>query len=166
MTAIGITDVGEVIYKGEALHAAAIVTAGSTVTKGNLLKISSGADTVEPATAAAKICGIALYDAAAGEEVTYAIPSSDFMVRAVLAESQTIAKGDSLCAATSSISGVTYLGQVGKQADATFGGTYSASDDAGLLTQIKGFVGFAAETISTSADQNKVIKVILKGASL
>lgn len=163
MTAVGLTDVGEVIYKGDSLNDAAIV-ATAAVTKGELLK-QNDAGIVEPATAGSRVVGIALYDADIGDEVTYAIPEGDLAVRAICAESQTISEGDSLTVGSSSISGVTYLGQVAKATDTTFtaGGAKGTEVDA-FVTQLRGFVGYALEDCTTTADQNKVIKILLRGA--
>jgi hypothetical protein len=165
MTAVGLTDVKEVILEGEALHHSGTVITGA-VTKGQLLKIND-AGIVEPATAGARVVGVALDNAEVGEPVTYAVGGTRFAARMILAESQTVSEGDALTVASSSISGVTYLGQVGKATDTTFttGGAKGTELDAFLL-QMRGFVGYALEDKTTAADTNKVIKVLFVGANI
>jgi len=162
---MAIKEIIEPILQGEPQTYSKIVET-EAVKKGMLLMKSSKGK-VKPATAAAKIVGVAMMDAAIGEEVTFAIPGTDFIARLILAESQTIVEGDSIVAAVTTIAGVANNGEAGKMADVTFtAGGATGPEVSALVTQMRSFVGYSMEEISTGADETKAIKVRVKGAAI
>lgn len=165
MTATPIEKVSEPIFQGEPQTYSATVHVAD-VKKGMLLKQHDNTQ-VEAATAGSEVIGVALEDAAVDEKVTYAMPQGDFIARLVCAESQTINAGDTVIAATSSISAVTYNGQVGKMTDVTFtAGGATGPEVTALVTQMRSVVGKAVEDCVTGADINKLIRVRVTGAPI
>lgn len=163
---MAIATVLEAILQGEAYQTYSGTVKVQDVVRGMVLSVHDNGE-VKPATTGERVRGIALFDAAIDEEVTYAlVDSGAFVARLLLTESQTVSDGDPLCAAPIVISGVTTYGLVAKQADATIGATYAEAEVESILTQLKSFIGFALEDKTTTTDEAKVIKVLVKGASL
>lgn len=200
---MAIATVLEAILQGEAYQTYSGTVKDQDVVRGMALAVHDNNE-VKPATTGERVRGVALFDAAIDEEVTYAIVDEGaFIARMLLTESQTVNCGDPLCAAPIVISGVTTHGLLAKQTDAAIADITDTFTDwtlgaaptgteinaaanalideldalvsnlsdmvgevAGIQTQAKSFVGFALEDKTTTSDEAKVIKVLVKGASL
>ncbi len=149
--------VGEQVYRTRSCKVASTFT----VTKGMVLEYVT-ATTVKPAEPNTQVvAGIALYDAIAGEDVTFVLPPCD--VRVMVTESQNIAVGDRLQPASIVISAVTTNGHVAESTDPTFSSTVTQAEGQALLAYMKKTIGFALEALTTSADEAKVLKMRFYG---
>lgn len=163
---MAIAEIKQVIYTGEPRTYSAVVHVADVV-KGCLLKQHDNGQ-VEAATAGSgtRVIGVALHDAAVGEEVTYAMPGDGFIARLICAESQTIEAGDALVVGSTAIGGVPTLGHVAKAADQTFSSSVAKAEAEGLLADLKERVGFAVEDCTTGADTASQILVRFVGPAL
>lgn len=162
---MAIATMTEVVLTGEPRTYAG--EAYSDIVKGQLLKQHDNLS-VEPATAGSgtRVIGVALMDADAGEQVTYAEPGSNFNARLICAESQTISAGDALVVGSTTISGTTTHGHVAKATDQTFSATVAQAEAEGLLADLKEVVGYAIEDCTTGSDVASLIKVRFTGPSI
>ena len=163
---MAIATIQEVVLEGEPrTYEGEVATAN--VVKGMAL-LQNDNKKVEPAQAGSgnRLVGVALFDAAVGEKVTYAMPDGHFIARMICAESQTISAGDALVAGSTTIGGVTTNGHVAKATDQTFSATVAKAEAEGLLADMKERLGYAVEDCTTGSDVASMIKVRFTGPAM